>query len=265
LLSQPIPVPADPSFERLRDWIGQRAVGLAVALVLEAGLLLLLLSLSQVDVRGKERETLVEFKAIDTAEPEIVPPEFAARRPKAAEFAPVDAPQSTDVAAPQPEEAPVATLPPVPSPREPDPRYGVGPRPIVGAPAGPAFGPANTRRSDDSVSIGTAPNGETLYQARWYREPYDDELRGYLSTATGPGWGLIACRTVADFRVEDCVGLDEYPRGSMIMRSALAAAWQFKVRPPRLGGRSLVGAWVRIRIDYQITPARDGRSRGDGQ
>ena len=98
--------------------------------------------------------------------------------------------------------------------------------------------------------MGTAPNGEPLYAAAWYREPSDGELRGYLSTASGPGWGLIACRTAPDYRVEDCVGLDEYPYGSQINRAVLAAAWQFQVRPPRLGGRPMVGSWVRIRIDY---------------
>ena len=104
----------------------------------------------------------------------------------------------------------------------------------------------------DTERVGTAPNGEPLYAAAWYREPTDDQLRAYLSTARGRGWGLIACRTAPGYRVEDCVGLAEYPEGSQINRAGLAAAWEFKVRPPSLGGRPLVGSWVRIRIDYGI-------------
>ncbi len=104
----------------------------------------------------------------------------------------------------------------------------------------------------DTERVGTAPNGEPLYAAAWYREPDDRAMRAYLSGANGPGWGLIACRTAPDYRVEDCVALDEYPTGSQINRAVIAAAWEFKVRPPRLGGRSLVGSWVRIRIDYDM-------------
>ena len=121
----------------------------------------------------------------------------------------------------------------------------------------PMMGPPDTSPpSPDSARVsGSGPNGEPLYAAEWYRKPYDDELKGYLSTATGPGWGLIACRTVPDYRVEDCVRIDEYPTGSNIARSVLAAAWQFRVRPPRVGGRLKIGEWVRIRIDYDLRPA----------
>lgn len=99
-----------------------------------------------------------------------------------------------------------------------------------------------------------APNGEPLYAAQWYEEPNAEMMRSYLSTARGPGWGLIACRTAPDYRVEDCVALDEYPEGSQIDRAVLAAAFEFRVRPPRLGGRPLIGAWVRIRISYDLAP-----------
>lgn len=121
-------------------------------------------------------------------------------------------------------------------------------------PAGPAYGPSMAAAPGDSEVVGRAPNGEALYAARWYREPGRGELSGYLSTASGPGWALIACRTAPGWRVEDCVGLDEYPGGSNIQRAVLAAAWQFQVRPPVRGGQSLVGSWVRIRIDYQSGP-----------
>ena len=156
----------------------------------------------------------------------------------------------------QPERAAPVAAPVPPTPTPPSPPSATVPRIGVRPPGGQVYGPPNSGGVSsayrDTERVGTAPNGEPLYAAAWYREPTEGELRGYLSTANGPGWGLIACRTAPDFRVEDCVGLDEYPNGSQILRATLAAAWQFRVRPPRLGGKQMVGAWVRIRIDYGI-------------
>ncbi len=62
--------------------------------------------------------------------------------------------------------------------------------------------------------------------------------------------GLIACKVVTGYRVEECVGLSEQPQGSNLLRAVLAASWQFRVRPPRIGGKEQFGEWVRIQITY---------------
>jgi protein TonB len=122
--------------------------------------------------------------------------------------------------------------------------------------------PAATAKDDgagsgkDSVVAygpGEGPGGAPLYYAEWYREPTHAELSTYMP-ANGPptGFALIACKTVAGYHVDNCRVLGETP-GSGFGRAMRRAAWQFLVRPPRLGGKVLVGAWVRIRIDF--TPA----------
>jgi protein TonB len=95
-----------------------------------------------------------------------------------------------------------------------------------------------------------------LFAARWYREPTDQELKGYLSTAAAPSYALIACKVVTGYYVEDCQLLFEGPAGSQIGRAVMAASWQFRVRPARIGGREQFGTWVRIRIDYTVNKAR---------
>ena len=241
----------------LRERLGHRAAGIIVALALEALLILLLFTLGVAREEPPEPAgiTLTTFDAGE-AEQEAAPepqetsaPEPNQPREDRTEPRPQDTP-------PTPEEPAPATQPKpafIPMSRDQMANFDISNQPQARPPQqrNQVYGPANVVASNDSPRVGTAPNGEPMYAARWYREPTHQEMAGYLSTASGPGWGLIACKTAPDYRVEDCVALDEYPNNVMINRAAIAASWQFRVRPPRIGGKNLVGEWVRIRIDYR--------------
>lgn len=240
-----------------------RPVGFLLALLAEALLVLLVLtlgtSLTQ-HQRPGEIIDVVRFRASSEQEQAAKAPEPT---PEPAKERPKPQPQKTTEVEPK-------ETPPIPVPKQqPKPKIIIPspvqtPAPNIApvrpasppAPNAPQFGPVNRgpagAGADTPRVSGAGPNGEPLYAAAWYREPSHDELSGYLSTANGPGWGLIACRTVPDYHVDDCVLLDEYPTGSNIGRAVLAAAWQFQVRPPRVGGRSMVGEWVRIKIIQDV-------------
>ena len=96
---------------------------------------------------------------------------------------------------------------------------------------------------------GDGPGGQTLYPAEWYREPGPNVLADSLPSGAPEGaWAIIACRTIERYHVENCVGMGESHVGlSLALRKA---AWQFLVLPPRVNGRPLIGAWVRIRFDF---------------
>jgi protein TonB len=230
---------------------------MALALGLEAGLLLLLLTLGQNAVGVREAaDSLTTVDFAPEPQPADEPKPERAEQPTALPRA-VPAPQLERPTVPQPMPRPAAVLPLIVPTQVAESAAPASPRikAVVRSQDSGPTGPPNRPATGDSERVGTAGNGEPLYRARWYREPTDQELRGYLSTASGPGYALINCRTVPDFRVEDCELIDEYPSGAQIGRAVMAAAWQFKVRPPQVGGRSLVGAWVRIRITYQISRA----------
>lgn len=232
-----------------RARLGERLTGIALALIAEMLLVLVVLSMGLVEHKPRQEErSLVSMTVRPPAPPAPKRPES---RPKThRETLQQPRPRAPDAAEPVRPVEPPKSQPIILKSSNEMAALDISRLPRAPAPARPAFGPADNGVPGDSRRVGTAPGGEPMYAASWYREPSDDELAGYLSTASGPGWALIACRTVADFRVEDCVGLDEYPDRSQIMRAVLAAAWQFRVRPPRRGGVSRVGDWVRIRIDY---------------
>lgn len=249
---------ADPDRETGPAQGARRATGFVFAVLAEALLVLVVLSLGYSYTAPPHRTVSMVSVAI-TAEH----PADKARPAKAkTQTAPAAAaPQADRRQPPQPAMA----TPQPPRPQVTPPSFiqlsrsqmaaldisGLPSQPRPAAPSKGLMGPVDHGVPGDSKRVGTAPNGQPMYAASWYREPYDEELRGYLSLAQGPGWALITCRTVPDFKVDDCVGLDEYPSGSKIQRAVLAAAWQFKVRPPQVGGISRVGDWVRIRIDYE--------------
>jgi protein TonB len=251
---------------RLRARFGQRAPALLLTLLVETLMVLAVLSLGLVPDQPKTKPgTRLVSIAIKPADDDK--PQQSKQAPAKPSPAPLAAqPRSS---APRPAET-VAVQPAAPA--VPPPAFIAIPKnqlatldisrvPRQAAAPGAAkalYGPVDTGSPGDSRRIGSAPNGQPLYAASWYREPSDMELAGYLSTAEGPGYALIACRTAPEWRVEDCVALDEYPSGSNMARAVLAAAWQFKVRPPRLGGVYKVGEWVRIRIDYEMRPRRGG-------
>lgn len=236
-------------------------VGLVLALLVEALLVLVVLTLgSAIDQHKAKTVTMTSIAFRETP----------AKKQSKDEQEEAKAPQVSPAERPTPRQAatqPAQATPAEPAQPPPPALIQISPKEMassnIAAPPkapGPVavikrgtMGPVDTGGATayaDTARVGTAPNGQPLYAAAWVREPYDDEMAGYLQTATGPGWGLIACRTVPDFRVEDCVKLDEYPTGSNIARAALGAAWQYKVRPPRLGGVYKVGEWVRIKIEY---------------
>lgn len=237
--------------ERIRAGFGRRATGFFLALLFEAVLVLLLLTLGQPNAGRQEAEaTLSSFNAKNVPEQAPAPPEKDEPDTRPDERA---APQPPKAEKAVPERAEPLPFPPMIqlSPKE-MAAVDIAAVPQRPSPSQSNMGPPDRGTPSDTPRVGGAgPNGEPLYAASWYSEPRDDELSGYLSTSQGPGWGLIACRTVPDYRVEDCFMVDEYPNGSNIARSVLAAAWQFRVRPPRIGGRLKIGEWVRIRIDYE--------------
>ena len=117
------------------------------------------------------------------------------------------------------------------------------------------------KREQDSAAVsgpGKGPGGVQLFEAEWYRRPSHAELSPYIpADAPARGYGLVACKTVDHYHVENCQTLGESPMGSGFARAVRLAAWQFLVLPPRVNGKVMVGSWVRIRIDYTRTVVGD--------
>ncbi|HEX7852626.1 MAG TPA: hypothetical protein VF503_02930 [Sphingobium sp.] len=177
--------------------------------------------------------------------------------------------KQADKAAAAPNPKPAEPAPPsvAPKPKDETPSFiQLSPSDFAAADVGkiPSRGAANgaggsTGNSKAVAGPGEGPGGVQLYEAEWYRRPTDAELATYMPpNPPREGWGLVACKTIENFHVENCQTLGESPTGSGLAKAVRQAAWQFLVRPPRIDGKSQVGAWVRIRIDYTQHVVLDG-------
>ncbi len=236
-----------------RPPLSRRASGFALALGVNLLLLLALLGMGAFDPPSSDRSgALVVDLLPQSSERESAP---AARQ---------EAVRPAEQVRPEPRKPPV--IPPITSPippKVPLQMIELTPQDYAAADiarlpkAGPAAAAgAGGSGADDSPVVGRAPNGEALYAAEWARRPTDAELGGYLKPGAPDGYGLIACRTAPGNRVEDCVELEQSPRGSHLASAVRQAAWQFRVRPPIKNGQPMIGEWVRIRVDYSTTVRR---------
>ncbi len=247
----------EPSaWERFRASFGRRGLAFLLALAVEALLVLLFLALAPALLPTDRSSPPIFGFDIDSGDP--VQPrskaETRAERPRGREepAARPPVPEPPEVEPPPPVEYPPEVI--WLSRRD----YAASDLANARSQPGPrASGEGPPAAPDSEQVAGHGPNGEPLYAAEWHTRPTNAQLNTYIpERARGrSGWGLIACRTVDNFRVEDCQELGEAPRGSGLSGAVRQAAWQFRVRPPRVGGKSMVGAWVSIRIDYTITNA----------
>jgi protein TonB len=238
----------------------RRTISFVLALIVEALLILVLVLFGPHFVPGSKPEPrrATSFSLAPSEKEAATAPEHRTKAHAAAK-------QASGKITPIPPLPPVITPPKVPTP--PNALPGVLPIQLGASDISKLKSSAS---NDDGAETGTdsklaygpgeGPGGQPLYNAEWYREPSDAELNGYLPRGAPPNsWALIACQTVAKYHVENCRSLGESPVGSGLARAMREAAWQFLVRPPRRGGKVLVGAWVKIRIDFTLKPAKSGK------
>ena len=233
----------------------RRATSFALALTVEALILIALMlwgpRITPSDkVNRPTSFTLIPPDDIASTEPDRAKKADNSPKPKSASAPPSTLPP--DVAPPQKTPPPPVPLPGV----LPIQLGGLDISKLKGSGQGDAAGDGEDSKL--AYGPGLGPGGMPLYRAEWYREPSNAELNGYVKAPLPPGggWALIACKTVANYHVENCQSMGESPLGSGLGRDMRLAAWQFLVRPPRRGGKSLVGAWVSIRIDFHVTVAK---------
>ncbi len=227
-----------------RPWhhrsFSHRAVAIALAILVEILFFIALIGIVGAPVKPPPKP--VETVTFDLPAPQAET-EKAEHTPEPKVARPVAQPITPPILPKPPEKLPT---PPIPTPnmvvvtKDEFAALDIGKLPKAGHGAGSSKG---------TYGPGEGPGGKTLYPADWYREPNHGELAAYLPNGAPEGsWAMIACRTIARYHVDNCVGLGESRPG--LAAALRQAAWQFLVLPPRIDGKPQIGAWVRIRFDF---------------
>lgn len=242
----------------------QRAGGIAFALVLNLLLLLALFTLSPTFEPPKVDDRLPVTFDVETGEKTDQQQAKAEQTQKREKQSSPQKQADPVVRPPVPQEKP-AEQPPSPFPFLTLNREQMASADIGTMPKGTQGVGEGTGNSSMVQGPGEGPGGVQLYEAEWYRRPTHAELGSYLpANAPARGYGLVACKTIDHYHVENCQILGESPRGSGFAKAVRLAAWQFLVMPPRVNGKKMVGSWVRIRIDYTRTMVPGGAGPGAG-
>ena len=240
-----------------RDDIRRRGLGLFIALLLEAIIIIAILSLSMraggpaAGPRGISSFSL-EAEA-----------ESAAAVDKSETQTPVPQKQQSTVTPPIPK----PLLPPANPVKAPPPspnfikvsKSEFDAMDLSKLPASGGSGSGDSKGSGQApkgnMGPGLGPGGAQLYPVAWLREPYGSELAPYLAAVKRipPGASAdIACRMAEHNRVENCQIIGETPRGTGLAKALRLAAWQFLVKPPRIDNKPQLGVWVRIHFDFGV-------------
>lgn len=240
---------------RYRPSPGSRLAALLLSLAICALIVLALISMGLLDAHDskvEDRLTAVTFAARSAHQAHKIP----TRKAQAAMRRNVPRLQPKPPVSPNPEPVPPLNL--LKLTREEFAAADIG---KMARRPGASTGDAGQMQGD--AGAGEGPGGARLYNAEWYREPTRAELITYMPHRNvAGGWAMIACRTQEGYRVDDCQELGESPPGSGLSRALRQASWQFLVRPPRIDGRPLIGAWVRIRFDFTKAPAGEDGTGG---
>lgn len=240
-----------PDWEDVKEWLRRRGTAGVIAIAIELLVLAALLTLGRAQLEPKKpEEKLTAFQMMPDAKPAPRPASRATKVTRVKHDSGGSAPKAPthDVpAAPEPKpETPLF----IPLSKEEMAAADIGHMASAGG-DDTGDGHSTGRHSGATYGPGAGPGGERLYAGDWVRLPTPAEIQPYMPTRLETGWGAVACKTAPDNRVENCRSISESP-GSGLSRTLRLAAWQFRLRPPRVGNKPLIGVWVPIYFDLKV-------------